>query len=417
MNRSALATPSLIALAAFLLFAAASFPSRAAAASPTYVLNGYAWSDTVGWISMNCETGGSDGSSICAKSDYAIMVDGNGDLSGYGWSDNVGWVSADTDDLANCPSGACAAKLADKKLTGWLRAVSGGTAESGGWDGFVSLGGPVQSGGSYGITLAGSVFSGFAWGDMNIGWTDFSLVRLEPCSGSQCIRARPPQCSVKFPGAWRNTIQRGTATTLAYVSNRVSSGGSFDIANFKPVSPNISGSGTVSPTETTDYTGTVYDEAKKPKASCPATLRVCAQQPGCSCNGVNLVCVGDGGACNRVVTNCAALGQQCRVSGGGNAECVAEVPQIGVHLRATPSLVRSGTPSNLYWDVSGVASCAVQGSNGQIFHGLSSGSGGIAPQPTAPITQQTIYTLTCLPAGALPTESATINIVPTFHEL
>jgi hypothetical protein len=60
-------------------------------------LTGYAWSDTIGWISMNC-----DNTDSCASNDYSISIGSNGTLSGYAWSDNIGWVSANHADVAYC---------------------------------------------------------------------------------------------------------------------------------------------------------------------------------------------------------------------------------------------------------------------------------------------------------------------------
>lgn len=125
-------------------------------------LLGYAWSDNIGWISLNyC----SDTNS-CGTVSYAISVDpANGNLSGYAWSDNIGWVSAN--DFSGCPSTPCPPNLNLQTgvMTGWLRAL----ANDGGWDGWISL-----KGSGYGVTKSGTAFSGFAWGSDVIGWLDFS---------------------------------------------------------------------------------------------------------------------------------------------------------------------------------------------------------------------------------------------------
>lgn len=74
-------------------------------------LRGYAWADTYGWISLNCRNTNicvGDGQnctvnadcasgscqSSCVRSPYFVGVDeATGHLDGYAWSDNVGWVS------------------------------------------------------------------------------------------------------------------------------------------------------------------------------------------------------------------------------------------------------------------------------------------------------------------------------------
>lgn len=126
---------------------------------------GYAWSDTIGWIDLNCANSG-----VCASNPFALSVDSSGAVTGDAWSENVGWVSANATDLAGCPSAPCSATLSSSYFAGWLKALSGSSAQSGGWDGFINLSGP-----NYGVTQTGSAFSGFAWGDMVVGWVDFSL--------------------------------------------------------------------------------------------------------------------------------------------------------------------------------------------------------------------------------------------------
>ena len=63
---------------------------------------------------------------------YSLTVASDGTISGYGWSDNIGWVSANASDLAACPEEPCTAKIAGDALTGWLKALSGGSSQSGG---------------------------------------------------------------------------------------------------------------------------------------------------------------------------------------------------------------------------------------------------------------------------------------------
>lgn len=86
------------------------------------------------------------------------------------------------------------------------------------------------------------------------------------------------------------------------------------------------------------------------------------------------------------------------------------------HLFARPSLVPQGIHSRLYWDLSNVSSCSVQGTNSQSWTGASSGTSGEA---TAGLTQQTTFTLSCTPSDPSATftpESVTVNIIPVFQE-
>ncbi len=167
-------------LSALLLIIAVAFFSlnpRTASAVHSNAITGYAWSDTIGWISLNCVDGGTNGSDICGTFPYGLIVDpANGNISGYAWSDNIGWVSANV--ATGCPSGTCTARINGSTISGWLKALAGGSAQSGGWDGWISLSGSgIDSTGlpfSYGITKkTDGTFTGYAWGSAVVGWVDF----------------------------------------------------------------------------------------------------------------------------------------------------------------------------------------------------------------------------------------------------
>lgn len=131
-------------------------------------ITGYAWSDTTGWISLSGGT-------------YGLTAGTDGTITGYAWSDNLGWISANAADLTGCPVAPCSARISGGAFAGWLRAIAGNTAQSGGWDGFISL-----SGAGYGVTQVGNVVDGYAWGDTNVGWVDFNAqTTYEACSATQ----------------------------------------------------------------------------------------------------------------------------------------------------------------------------------------------------------------------------------------
>lgn len=148
-------------------------------------ITGYLWSDTVGWISANCSN-----DSSCAVVDYNLEVGTDGTVSGYAWSEHIGWVSAESSDVSGCPSSPCTPTLISGNLTGWFRALAGGTAQSGGWDGFISL-----SGASYGVTESGNNFAGYAWGSDVVGWVDFSQADLAPPPAPLCADTAGNFCS------------------------------------------------------------------------------------------------------------------------------------------------------------------------------------------------------------------------------
>src|SRR3990167_453063 len=175
-------------------------------ADSSNILSGYAWSENIGWISLNssnCDTNGNGfiDTSACGGTDtaaspvinYSVNVDQSGKLSGYAWSEYIGWISANEADLVACPKGSCTAKLLNNKLTGWLKALSGDLFPSDGWDGWISL--SDNNPYDYGPTLAANgTFSGYAWGSDVVGWVDFSLARapqtcvpVYACAGPQTI--------------------------------------------------------------------------------------------------------------------------------------------------------------------------------------------------------------------------------------
>ncbi len=128
-------------------------------------MNGYAWSDNIGWISMSCKTGSPTGNDVCATNNYGVTVSTTtGNLSGYAWSDNIGWISFNSTDVSGCPVSPCAPKLTSSGLSGFAKALSGGSPESGGWDGYIDLSSVART--------SETILSGYAWGSDVVGWVD-----------------------------------------------------------------------------------------------------------------------------------------------------------------------------------------------------------------------------------------------------
>src|ERR1700730_14851936 len=179
---------------------------------------GYAWSDTIGWIDLNCQN-----QNTCASVSFGITSASNGTLSGYAWSDNVGWVSANAGDLFGCPEPPCNARVQGGQLRGWLKALAANDTQSGGWDGFISLDGP-----GYGVTAdsGGSTYSGYAWGSTVIGWLTLSIPLL------------PAECQPIYSCVGNAVHNSCTNQDTACPSGYFCSGG----ACFPPVPP----SGTIS---------------------------------------------------------------------------------------------------------------------------------------------------------------------------
>ncbi|MBI4692003.1 MAG: hypothetical protein HY773_00960 [Candidatus Terrybacteria bacterium] len=136
------------------------FVSSAVQAATTAV-NGYAWSDNIGWIQMNPSPGG------------VFIDDATGDFSGYAWSDNIGWIDfAPASGFPEAPNYGAKVNWTSGEVSGWAKAVAGGTA---GWDGWIKMRGTNPD---YGVSINKTTgdFSGYAWGADVVGWIDFSQV-------------------------------------------------------------------------------------------------------------------------------------------------------------------------------------------------------------------------------------------------
>ena len=163
------------------------FPARESLAAVTSIpMTGYLWSETIGWISLNC----SNDSPPCATSNYSMVISPGGIISGYGWSEHIGWVSAEVNDITSCPLSPCLPNIAqDGTVSGWFRAIAGrDDPQNGGWDGWIRLSGVSPA---YGPVLDSGTgnFSGYAWGSDVVGWVDFSPARATYCppTPAQCI--------------------------------------------------------------------------------------------------------------------------------------------------------------------------------------------------------------------------------------
>jgi hypothetical protein len=162
----------------------------------SFDLDGYLWSNTIGWVSLNCRTGGATGNNICGTSNYRVSVDSaTGNMTGYAWSSNVGWIrlgglSGFPTPVGNTAGNAMVSGNYNAlTLFGWARACSGtnsaaGTCSSmgnnpmsGAWDGWISLRGATPN---YGISTNRTLPNpgGFAWGSTIVGWVSFDLMRL-----------------------------------------------------------------------------------------------------------------------------------------------------------------------------------------------------------------------------------------------
>jgi len=343
-------------LIAVVLSAIAASPHYPAEASAGGVITGWAWSDTVGWISLNCSDYGT-----CNLVNYGLSVNPAGNVTGYGWSENIGWVSANSADLVGCPAAPCSARIQDRVLAGWLKALSAGD----GWDGWISLGGS-----GYSIPVGQGVFSGFGWGSDVIGWVDFSRVRTtyaDACTpynfcADGALYRKNADCTDTFTRTCQNGCADGSSCNTECTASTV-----YTCRNAT----------TILRTRT--------------NAQCAVTTHNIPCSPPSFCSS-------------------------------GSAVCLSPAPEFipsdtySGHLQAIPSLVPQGLTTNLFWNISNVTGCSVTGSNGtDAWTGTASPSGG---QPSGPIDEQTTYTLSCTGLGGTDVnESVVVSVIPVFQEI
>ncbi len=155
-------------------------------ASSSDNVHGWAWSDTIGWISFNCTEGGPSQTDICATSNYGVTIaTSTGVMSGYAWSDNIGWITFNQTDLSGCPSGTCVAQvdLVTGEVSGWARALNSIRTDYG----WINLKDEVN--GYHGVVIDTTTgyFSNYAWGggltnQAVIGWISFNCSNEGTCA-------------------------------------------------------------------------------------------------------------------------------------------------------------------------------------------------------------------------------------------
>ncbi len=162
---------------------------RTAESAPSDNLSGYAWSDNIGWISMNCTD------ENCGSTNYGVRVAPDGTLSGYAWSDNIGWISFNAADVNGCLEAPCTPTLnrTTGEVTGWAKAIAGGGLNAGGWDGYIRLSGMSSSGDRYFVSVTNCAWGGYAWGSDVVGWIDFDgHARSVTGTGDACVTLSYP---------------------------------------------------------------------------------------------------------------------------------------------------------------------------------------------------------------------------------
>ncbi|MDO8581985.1 MAG: PKD domain-containing protein [bacterium] len=166
------------------LLLASVFAIGPATAGTNDTVSGWAWADTVGWVSFNC----TNVTGECDRSNYGVTIDPDtGKFSGYAWSDNIGWVSFTRDATMGTPPAApfngsenysALWNKTTNAVTGWAKILSMG---NGGWLQFRSAA----------IDPATARISGWMWNGNSDG-TGIGWVELRSVQVAQSVVNLPP---------------------------------------------------------------------------------------------------------------------------------------------------------------------------------------------------------------------------------
>ena len=349
-------------------------------------LTGYAWSDNIGWISFSGTA--TDGSA------YGVTVGGGGTLTGYAWSDNIGWI--------NFGANSCGAQatMTAGALSGFAQAISNG----GGWGGCISLSGASPT---YGVTLSGSTFTGYAWGSDVVGWVSFSGTATDGSPYSVVYGgAGSPTCTLSVAP---NPAATNSSITLNYTTAGSPAGSEIKDASGNPITwtvTNSSGAVAASaPATPGTYTYTMVATSTSGSGSCQTTPALTAATDVCQ----NIA----GLQSSWSDPNGYISGGNCLCNSGyvlSGLSCIVSVPSISNF--SGPTRVRSGNTATLSYMVTNPpASCSVTGTNG-FSTNVSPANGVQGFVTTNAITANTRFTLTCSSISS----SINVGIVPTYQE-
>lgn len=230
----------------------------------------------------------------------------------------------------------------------------------------------------------------------------FTLTRLAP---------PVPTCTVNLSP---NPINEGQGSTLEWNSSNADT---FYIQNVGYV--NAAGTGTVSPSQTTSYTGTVTNSYGS--ADCTGTQTLTVYQ-SCPFDGTTIT---HGSSTTAYQNDLVPYGSSCvsetRTCNNGTlsgsyqyASCAVNElpPPPTVSISVSPSVVHRGDTAVLTWSSENADSCTVTG-GGDSWTGISSPPEG---QETSPVRGEVTYVLECENAADTVSASATVRVVPSFQE-
>ena len=394
-----------IAVSAFYYYAYAA-PLTWTAPPTTVDMEGYAWSDTIGWISFNCNTGGPGGADICGTNSYKVTVDAaDGSLDGYAWSDNIGWIKFGG--LSGFPDGTHGNAYIENdsgiKIYGWARACSAtddgvvGTAvgdcssmatdlDAGGWDGWISFHcsdlstgcDPLAGGVDYGWRLTPSAsddISGYAWGGDVIGWIQSVLTVALPVPTITTFGAREEDSSDALE----------TAFTMSSSTQPVEIMWAADNAS-----------------ECNETAGNGFDTGSLPNDT--GTDGITEPNPNGYAVTYSIECINTYGASDTAsltVTNPAVV--------------VIPTPTLqGAGFTAAPPVVRSGDTTDLSWEVDPTtidtaSGCRVLG-QGTVVGSATGNTGTVTSGAVGALTEFVLECMLTDGSGYVPVPSGTVTV-------
>jgi hypothetical protein len=231
---------------------------------------------------------------------------------------------------------------------------------------------------------------------------------------SDTITAYPaPSCSFSLTPS---SIPQGQSSTLSWTSQNASS------VNINGIgAENPSGSTTVSPSQTTTYTGTCTGNGGTSNFPNAVLTVTCSPSTVYSCSGNNIVQTSTNAQCNVTTNSSYATCNAPSFCSAGASSC--SYPAISFnpsgnqngHLQIVPSITGTQESVKIFWNISNAQSCSVTGTNGDSWTGLSSPAGGATSKL---ITAQVTYTLSCQAYGSNPNvnETQVVNITPKYKE-
>ncbi len=302
--------------------------------------SGYFWSSNIGWISLNDCSNVADQSTCNPTASYGVTIlpVAPGTISGYVWSSNIGWITFNS---SGCPTSGCTPGAyvtwnndGTGTVKGWARACSvyaSGCSGSlkddsslGSWDGYIALdsGSAGGSAGSWGLTIGTDhTIGGYAWGSEVLGW-------IKSITGSVYLGGPTAQLAAN-PAS----IKKGDSSVLTVTATNIDGanscaitpqGSTTAIAGLTMVQGTTgawTGTVSVSPASTTQYTVDCTKSTQHAKASATVTVTYIITPGDCTTNPSD--CCPPAGTS----TNCAGGGGG---SGGGGTGgyCAVDDPQF-----------------------------------------------------------------------------------------